>query len=82
MSDTIFGLIVLVALNVCPWYLVSSQKARRKLVRSAWWNSKATEKDIESGEPIVLGVALIAGMFFSIISFVAVVAALVRLTSP
>ncbi len=82
MSATLLSVIILIALNVYPWYLVFSKSARRNAAKSAWWMSKATEEEIESGEAIVLGLALIAGMFFSITAFVAVVAALVKLTAP
>jgi hypothetical protein len=64
--DAVFGTLVMLALNVLPWYVALSKSARRRAATSQWW--VRTDEDRETAEAVTMALGVVFGLFMNIIS--------------
>jgi hypothetical protein len=78
MAEEVIDILFLLGLSAVFWLLVFSKSARYKLQKGAWLdNRQVNQEQSETNDAIALAGALVLALFFTILSFVAVIGAIV-----
>jgi Kef-type K+ transport system membrane component KefB len=71
--DTVFGTLVMLVLNVLPWVVALNKSFRGYVAKSNFWVK--TDEDRETAEAVAMGLGVVFGLFFNIISLAALIGA-------
>jgi hypothetical protein len=63
--ESFFGVLMLIALNVAPWFIALNKSLRRALSKTTRWAQ--TEEDRQTYETVIFAMGIVLGLCFNIL---------------